>query len=262
MAKTDTNLALYAVIIITTYLVIFLGNFSPIHCRLSIALIGIICIGISVTSSFGLGIQFGYVQTRAQEALPILMLGIGVDDIFIICNSLDQTSLNSSPQKRIMEALKHAGPSITITSFTDCFAFLSGITSQIEGIRSFCVYCALSVAMLYCCIMTVFMVFLFYDTWRVSKKYRECCSLCFCKEDSVIFCGGNFLTQPQKRYSKIDTPVKVVDPTLENNSHVVASYTERFLLEKVAPLYFKRTVKILILSSFTVLTAISIYAAS
>ena len=56
MAKTDTNLALYAVIIITTYLVIFLGNFSPIHCRLSIAVIGIICIVISVTSSFGLGI--------------------------------------------------------------------------------------------------------------------------------------------------------------------------------------------------------------
>ena len=56
IAKTDTNLALYAMIIITIYLVIFLGNFSPIHCRLSIAVIGIICIVISVTSSFGLGI--------------------------------------------------------------------------------------------------------------------------------------------------------------------------------------------------------------
>ena len=82
------------------------------------------------------------------------------------------------------------------------------------------------------------------------------------QEDSVIFCGGNFLTQPQKRFSKTETTVKVLDPTLENNSHVVASYTERFLLEKVAPLYFKRTVKILILSGFTLLTAISIYAAS
>ena len=56
IAKTDTNLALYAMIIITIYLVIFLGNFSPIHCRLSIAVIGIICILISVTSGFGLGI--------------------------------------------------------------------------------------------------------------------------------------------------------------------------------------------------------------
>ena len=85
----DKNLAVYAFLMIVVYLVLVLGSFSPIHCKFSVAIVGIICIALSVGSGFGLGIATGYVQTEAHEALPILMLGIGVDDMFIVCNALD-----------------------------------------------------------------------------------------------------------------------------------------------------------------------------
>ena len=58
--------------------------------------------------------------------MPILMLGIGVDDIFVIINSIDQLSLNMKPIERLKQALSHSGPSITITSLTNSLAFLSG----------------------------------------------------------------------------------------------------------------------------------------
>jgi len=62
------------------------------------------------------------------------MLGIGVDDMFVICNALDQSSLKKKPTDRLVECMKHAGPSITITSITDTLAFLSGTGSKIPGI--------------------------------------------------------------------------------------------------------------------------------
>ena len=78
--------------------------------------------------------MLGYEQNESHEALPILMLGIGVDDMFVVCNALDQSSLKKKPEDRLVECMRHAGPSITITSLTDAFAFLAGTSSQIPGI--------------------------------------------------------------------------------------------------------------------------------
>ena len=87
--EDDKLLAFYSVGLITTYLCLFLGSFSPTHCRVSIAIVGVVCILLSVGAGYGCGILAGLTQNDASEALPILMLGIGVDDMFIICNSLD-----------------------------------------------------------------------------------------------------------------------------------------------------------------------------
>ena len=82
-------LALYSVILIFAYLVVFLGSFSSTHCRLNISVVGIVCVLLSVGAGASIGMKLEYVRTEAHEALPILMLGIGVDDMFIICNALD-----------------------------------------------------------------------------------------------------------------------------------------------------------------------------
>jgi len=56
---------------------------------MSIAILGVVCIVLSVGTGYACGILSGHLQNEATEALPVLMLGIGVDDMFIICNSLD-----------------------------------------------------------------------------------------------------------------------------------------------------------------------------
>ena len=85
----ENQIVIYACIACIVYLTTCLGACSPIHCRLSIALFGLICIALSVFAGFGISIMVGYEQTVAHRALPILMIGIGVDDMFIICNALD-----------------------------------------------------------------------------------------------------------------------------------------------------------------------------
>jgi len=72
-----------------------------------------------------LGIPYGPVHT----SLPFLMLGIGVDDMFVIMSCFNNLLPAEKTQKleiQIATTLKHAGFSITITSVTDCIAFLVG----------------------------------------------------------------------------------------------------------------------------------------
>lgn len=71
------------------------------------------------------GIPYGPVHT----SLPFLMLGIGVDDMFVITSCWHNLLPDEKKMwidKQIALTLKHAGLSITITSLTDCIAFLIG----------------------------------------------------------------------------------------------------------------------------------------
>ena len=145
------------------------------------------------------------------------MIGIGVDDMFIICNALDQTSLKLTRRERFIEALRHAGPSITITSLTDCMAFLAGASSKIVGIKSFCLFASITVSMLYLSVMTIFLCIVYWDTWRVTKRYKECCGMCFCKENSRLFCKGKLLSNPQREFSGIpliDVKTELANPKI------------------------------------------------
>jgi len=50
----DFNLIFSAIILVAIYTILFLGSFSPIHCRCIVALAGLLTVGIAYTSGFGL----------------------------------------------------------------------------------------------------------------------------------------------------------------------------------------------------------------
>ena len=85
----DTNLAILAGLVILTYSITFLGTCSPIYCKLIVSLAGLICILLSVVTGNCIGYIIGLEQSDAMLVMPILMLGIGLDDMFVICNALD-----------------------------------------------------------------------------------------------------------------------------------------------------------------------------
>ena len=76
----------------------------------------------------------GFPYTTLHPVLPLLCLGIGIDDMFVIMQSLHNIKKskkieNISPSDEVPHALKHAGVSITVTSITDIFVFALGIFS-------------------------------------------------------------------------------------------------------------------------------------
>ena len=155
--------------------------------------------------------------------------------------------------------MRHAGPSITITSFTDALAFLAGASSSIPGISSFCAYSAFSVMMLYIGVMTIFLSIIYWDTWRVSKRYGECCGLIFCKEDSILFCKGKLLSNGQKVHSRILNQLSHEEQALSESTEVIASNTEKFLLERFVPILLGTKVKAFVLIAYALFTAFCTY---
>lgn len=98
-------------------------------------MVGLLCVGLAFLSSCGLcsilGIPYGPVHT----SLPFLLLGIGVDDMFVILscwNALPPSDKVLPIPQRMGLAMRHAGLSITITSVTDFVAFLIGSSTVIK----------------------------------------------------------------------------------------------------------------------------------
>ena len=67
-----------------------------------------------------------------HNVIPFLLLGIGIDDMFVIMQCFDNLSaedLKLSRSLQIANAMKHAGVAITVTSITDFIVFAIGATS-------------------------------------------------------------------------------------------------------------------------------------
>ena len=94
------------------------------------ALVGMSCVGLAITSGYGISAYAGYYISDLHALLPFLLMGLGVDDMFVIVNTIDQTPIYLNAKERFRLGLIHAGPAITITSVTDGLAFFLGSTSS------------------------------------------------------------------------------------------------------------------------------------
>lgn len=95
---------------------------------------GLLCVGAAFILAVGIcsliGIPYGPVHT----SLPFLLLGLGIDDIFVINASWKQihtikSNLNKPLPERIGLTLGHAGSAVSITSLTDVVAFIIGAST-------------------------------------------------------------------------------------------------------------------------------------
>lgn len=85
----DFNLIFLAIFLVAIYTICVLGNCSPMHCRCVVALVGLLCIILAYTAGFGFMYIVGGESTGVHQLMPFLLLGIGVDDMFVMCNAVD-----------------------------------------------------------------------------------------------------------------------------------------------------------------------------
>lgn len=92
----------------------------------------LLSVGMAFISSIGICSIFGVAYGPVHTSLPFLLMGLGVDDIFVIMScwrQVESMHTGCSVAERIGLMLKHAGTSITVTSFTDVVAFLIGAST-------------------------------------------------------------------------------------------------------------------------------------
>jgi uncharacterized membrane protein YdfJ with MMPL/SSD domain len=101
--------------------------------------------------------------------LPLILLGIGIDDAYVVTGAFDRetrVSPNAPAEARIYSAIHRAGMSITVTSLTDFCAFMLGSITRLPAIRYFCQDAAIVIIFMYFAHLTVFPALLALDDSR------------------------------------------------------------------------------------------------
>ncbi|XP_074430504.1 patched domain-containing protein 3-like [Larus michahellis] len=117
---------------------------------------GVVSAGLAVLSSFGLMLFCGVPFVVTVGNAPFLILGVGVDDMFIVIASWEQSSRKkekSDVKSRLAETYAEAALSVTITTLTDVLAFFIGTWTAFPSVRSFCLYTG--TAFVFCYIYTL-----------------------------------------------------------------------------------------------------------
>ncbi|XP_067141345.1 patched domain-containing protein 3-like [Centruroides vittatus] len=102
-----------------------------------------IATGMSLISGFGL-LQYAGIGVSPVDAIvPFLVLGIGMDDTFVMLSAWMKTDPKKSVEERMAETFTESGVSITITSLTNVASFLVGIfIATIPLYKKVCVFMA------------------------------------------------------------------------------------------------------------------------
>ena len=82
--QDDLSLIQVALGLVAVYCIFFMGSCSPIHFRAAAAGIALLCVGLSYGASSGLAYFVGAKSAGVHNILPFLLIGIGVDDCFVI----------------------------------------------------------------------------------------------------------------------------------------------------------------------------------
>lgn len=131
-------------------------------------------VSVAVTLlGYGGGAGFIYLcgveHTPPAEATPFLVLGIGVDNAFVLLNSYCLTFLCDNPRDRIISTARDAGISITITTMASVAALTIGAICPFMSISRFSIVTAFGLAWSYVLSLTIFLACLSLDAKREYK---------------------------------------------------------------------------------------------
>jgi len=111
--------------------------------------------------------------------LPFVLIGIGVDDMFVLITALEGESSDLPVAERMGRTMGRAGVSITITSLTDLFAFILGSTSALPALSDFCAFAAVGITADFLLQISFFAGWMALDCYRENKNKPDCCP-CLC----------------------------------------------------------------------------------
>ena len=183
--KGDLSLVYLSYGMAFLFLAATLGKFKcGTGSRWSLAFAAQFTVGLSTVAGFGFSSLCGLFFGPVHALLPFVLLGIGVDDAFVIVNAFNRerkvsrvSEDNEALVVRSARSLARAGASITVTSATDLVAFSISSSSALPALASFCAYAAISIFFLWFFSATFFTAALVLDERRQRDNRKEffCC---------------------------------------------------------------------------------------
>lgn len=188
----DIFLLVIAYITLLVYGTVALGRNRTVRNEAMLVFGSLTGVLLSVVASIGVCSLLGFPYCLPCQVLPFVMLGLGMDDAFIIINCLRHEPYEMHIKDSLSRAMSRAGAAITVTSVTDFIAFTLGMTSTLPALQYFCMYAAFGVLFDFILQVTFFCACIVFDDRR-QKDGRPVLLCCFKVAEPVEesrICGG------------------------------------------------------------------------
>jgi len=116
----------------------------------------VLCVGLALAIAFGISGFVGMPFTQMSIMSVFILLGVGVDNMFIITDAFALKPWSMPDHERLASALADVGASISLTSLTDAIAFLVGSTIDLPAISYFCMVAAMGIVFIFALQITFF----------------------------------------------------------------------------------------------------------
>ncbi|KAI6075072.1 Niemann-Pick C1 protein [Aix galericulata] len=184
-SNSDVSTVLISYIVMFVYISIALGHIQSwgrllVDSKISLGIAGILIVLSSVACSIGIFSFFGIPLTLIViEVIPFLVLAIGVDNIFIIVQTLqrDERLEGETLDKQIGRVLGDVAPSMFLSSFSETVAFFLGTLSTMPAVRTFSLFAGMAVLIDFILQVTCFVSLLGLDIKRQERNRLDvlCC---------------------------------------------------------------------------------------
>jgi hypothetical protein len=174
--RGDIGMLSSGYLLLIVFSVIVMSHHRRVQSNGVMALASVLSIGFSIVSTFGLCGYLGVKQNPVTSTLYLVLLGIGVDDAYVIMGEYSRSQ--GSPQERVVKALTKAGTSIAVTSVTDMVAFAAGVSSSLPALRDFCIFAAIGIFFDFLFQCTFFVAVLLFRARGTAdnRPYWLCCT--------------------------------------------------------------------------------------
>jgi len=206
----DTLMIMVSIVLMSAYVSLFLSRHrDALHWRAIPAGGAVFSVLLATLTAFGVGSVLGVEYNDNCNLAIFVILGVGVDDAFVIVRALDDipTPVASSGAKqttheriseRVGAALGACGSAILLSSTTNAIAFALGTNSPLPALQGFCAYAALGMVFDFFFQLTFFVAVVAIDEQR--RSYGRAVIPCFHakgsegSDSSTKRCEGRFPT--------------------------------------------------------------------
>lgn len=178
-SMAEAHLFIITVGLMVTYASIITAGrrINCVYDRQNLGRVGVFCAILSMVPAAGIASACGVKFMNSVGVMPFLIIGIGINDMFIIMSGHAQTiGQELSVEERMDRTLRTSGLAITITSLTDLLTFFIGYTSSFRTIQNFCVYTGLAVFFCYVNQLTILAPsIVIHEQWMNAAKHSVTC---------------------------------------------------------------------------------------
>ncbi|XP_038117109.1 NPC intracellular cholesterol transporter 1 homolog 1b [Culex quinquefasciatus] len=185
MSEAELYTVIISYVVMFVYITISLGKISGLRTffkesKIILAVGGIVIVLVSVACSLGF---FGYLRLATTmltiEVIPFLVLAVGVDNIFMLVHAFQRVDRVETPNtaEAIGLALGQIGPSILLTSASECCCFAIGGLSPMPAVNTFAWYATVALFVDFVLQITAFVALMAIDERRTASGRLDlfCC---------------------------------------------------------------------------------------